>query len=83
MLTEKEIERFKTLEDDILKLRSDIKTQQIVISALLDNLFRKDTAEHSNFYTVITNELNKLPYGSDMQHNCKTDINRWVNKYND
>ncbi|UVC28843.1 hypothetical protein [Pantoea sp. SOD02] len=82
MLNEKEIERFELLEEEIHKLRTETKIQNLVISGLLNCLFSDNSKDHSLFYSAIREELQKVQHGSDMHHECVKGVERWVGKYN-
>lgn len=82
MLNEKEMERFELIEKELQKLRSEIKIQNLVISGLLNGFFNDGSKDHSHFYSAIREEIEKLPHGSDIRHDCANGVTKWADKYN-
>lgn len=81
MLSQVEKERFEKLENETAKLSNEVAMQQIVISGLLHTLFRTDSGDHSAFFSVLREELNKLPFGSVIQQDYSHSIQKLIDRY--
>ncbi|MFP2424055.1 hypothetical protein ACLEXA_21390 [Pseudescherichia vulneris] len=81
MLSLVEKERIEQLENEMVSLRKEIEMQQILISGLLHSLFHTKTSNHSAFFEVLSEELNKLRLGSVKQQEYSYHIQQVIDRY--
>ncbi|MEX0567331.1 hypothetical protein AB3X30_27300 [Raoultella terrigena] len=81
MLTQIEKDRIEKLENEVATLHKEVVMQQIMISGLLHSFFRNESSNQEAFFSVISEELNRLRFGSVKHQEFSHDIQQLLDRY--
>lgn len=81
MLSQIEKERIEQLENETAELRDELAAQQILISGLLHSLFRSESSNREAFFTILSEELNKLRFDFVKHQEFSHKIQQMIDRY--